>query len=99
MVTLAFWRERRKANTIRAIVVDGVFFANPPEFPVLSGIKISELLLIPPTLTLCLTELGIYRRLTTVNVEALVGGYEGSLGPVSLLQATPRRPVICIPKA
>lgn len=98
-VALAFCWDSRKASTIGAIVVDGEFAANPPQSSVLSSIKVLELLLIPPTFALRLAELSIHRCLATVDMEASVGGYEGSICPVCLLQPSPRGPVIRIPKA
>lgn len=59
-VALAFRSGSWKPDPISAVVVNGVLLANPPESPVLSSIKILELPLIPPTLALCLTELGIH---------------------------------------
>ena len=98
-VSPAFWWELRVPNAVRAIVVDGPFLAHPPEPLPLSGVEVAELRLVPPSLALSVTELSIHSGLTSINVEALVSGYEGSFGPICLLQTTPCGPVICIPQA
>jgi hypothetical protein len=56
---------------------------------VLIGIKILELLRIPPFLSLGGTELGLNGGLTAVDVEAPIGGNIGGLGPVGLLKPAP----------
>ena len=98
-VSFALGWETREANTICTVVVDGVSMADPTEPSVLEGIKILKLLLVPPSLPLSLAEPCIHWYLTSINVEALVRGYKGSLGPVCLLQATPCGPVVCVPEA
>lgn len=97
-VPLAFREKLWESNTVSAVIVDGVFPAHPLEPSPLSSIEVSELRLVPPSLALSGAELGIHGRLAPIDVEAFVGGYEWSFGPVCLLQSTPRRPVICVPQ-
>ena len=97
-VSLALWREARVPSPVSAVVVDGELLSNPPQSPPLISIKVLELLLIPPSLTLCGTELGLHRGLAAVDVEAPVGGYEGSLSPVGLFQPSSGGPIVGVPE-
>lgn len=97
-VTLALRRHLRVSNTISAVVVDGVFLADPAEPPVLKAVQILELLLVPPPLALGCTKLGLHRRFTAVHVEAPVGCDEWGLGPVRLLKPAPRGPIVGVPE-
>lgn len=97
-VSFALWRETRVSDPVTAVVVDGVLASNPAQPPPLISIEVLELLLVPPPLTLGGTVLGFHRRLAAVDVEAPVGGHEGSLGPVGLFESSPSGPIICIPQ-
>lgn len=96
-VSLAFYWENRVSDLISAVVVDGEFGADPLEAPVLISVKVLELLLVPPPLALGGAKIGLDRGLAAVDVEALVGGDKGSLGPVCLLKPTPCGPVVRVP--
>lgn len=98
-VPLALWWHSRVSDSVSAVVVDGVFLADPPQPPPLLSIKVLELLLVPPPLTLGGTKLGFDGGLAAVDVEAPVRGDERGLGPIGLFQPTPGGPVVCVPQA
>ncbi|KAL6969173.1 hypothetical protein U1Q18_028895, partial [Sarracenia purpurea var. burkii] len=98
-ISVAFRGNSGVSGPVGAVVVDGELVADPGEPPVLVGVEILEILLVPPPLALSGAELSLHGGLAAIDGEALVGGDEGSLGPVGLLQSTPRCPVVRVPQA
>jgi len=97
-VSSALRGKLRVAFSVSAVVVDGEFLTHPFESIPLCSVKVTELWLVPPSLALCVAELGVHRGLAPVDVEPLVGCYEWSFGPVCFLQTTPCCPVISVPQ-
>lgn len=98
-VSLALGWNSGVPGPIGAVVVNSILITNPTETTPLERIKVLEFLLIPPAFALSVTELGLDRGLTTIDVEAPVGGHKWSLGPVGLLKPAPRGPIVCVPQA
>lgn len=96
-VSLALGRDRREPDSVITVVINSILATNPSKTTPLERIEVLKFLLVPPTLALSAAELGFNRRLTAVDMEALVGGDERGLRPVGLLQATPRGPVVRVP--
>lgn len=99
MVPFAFRRHCRVSGSISAIVIDSILWSNPLKSSILISIQVLKLLLIPPPHSLCGTEFGLNRCLTTVDMKSPVRSDERSLAPVSLLEAASCRPIIGIPQA
>lgn len=97
-VSPAFGGKSWVSGTISAVIVNGPSLANPFESSVLVCIKILELFLIPPTLSLSCTELGFNRSFTTVDVESSVGSNKRSFRPVGFLKSSSGGPVVGVPE-
>jgi len=97
-VSSAFRGELRVAFSVSAVVVDGEFLTHPFESLPLSSVKVTELWLVPPSLSLRVAELSVHWGLTPIDVEPLVRCYERGFRPICFLQTTPCGPIIGIPQ-
>jgi len=59
-VSSAFRGELRVAFSVSAVVVDGEFLTHPFESLPLSSVKVTELWLVPPSLSLRVAELSVH---------------------------------------
>jgi len=59
-VSSALRGKLRVAFSVSAVVVDGEFLTHPFESSPLCGVKVTELWLVPPSLALCVAELGVH---------------------------------------
>lgn len=85
-------------NSISTIVIYCVFRPNPMEPTPLQRIQILELPLVPPPHPLTSTKLSLDGGLTSIYVEASIASDKRRFGPVRLLPAATRCPIISIPQ-
>lgn len=96
-VSLALWWDSGVSDPISAVVIYSVFASNPSESTVLEGIEVLKFLLIPPAFTLTVTESGIHRGFTAIDMETLVCSNKWSLRPIGFLETSTGRPVVSVP--